>query len=321
MFNPRPPLSLPGWSPTGSATSSDPRGILPADRLMNTGGNTQAAVDAEYAAEWDRKVAQIQAALTQSAGFERIKLERQLEDAEQGRKNAWRIAQLSAETSRYGTDVNRETELARLKETARQFDANHGLDQQKLGLNVAEAYTRYASTPDQMFMLRDFEEGLARTGAGQNVQPYASGGNVPQAKTWEDFAALSGYEQMPAVRMGMAGARAPGAAPNMTGATTDAPPGPSGEAAAPDPRIKAARAIMEAVPPSDDDGMDDNDWAGMTALQSLYRARRQPGFLQRLRPGQQAAFGGMLARGGLYAPDALADIQRSGIGQKSPRAY
>src|SRR5215216_97226 len=70
-------------------------------------------------------------------------LEQQMQSAQAARENAMKIAQLQASTSRYGIDVQSATELKKLKENARQFDAQHGLE-------IAKAYTAFASTPDMM---------------------------------------------------------------------------------------------------------------------------------------------------------------------------
>src|SRR5690349_14988813 len=76
----------PTWSAHGAQAGAMP---------SSSGGDPQAD-----ARRWDAYVQQIQQALQASAGFERVKLQKQYEDAEKGRENAYKIAQLSAETSR-----------------------------------------------------------------------------------------------------------------------------------------------------------------------------------------------------------------------------
>jgi hypothetical protein len=150
-----------------------------------------------YAESYDQYVGEIQNALQQTSGFERMKLQAQLEDAEKGRANAYKMAQLTAETTRYGIDAQRATAMAQLKENARQFDATHALDMQKFGVAYAGAATEYLSTPDRFFQAADFinmsGRALGRTADGsQGPQPYLANGQ-PTPKTEADFAALAGY--------------------------------------------------------------------------------------------------------------------------------
>lgn len=260
----------------------------------------------QYTAMWDAKVKEFTDALATASGWDREKLRRGLEDAEKGRANAYRIAELQAQTSRYGTDRNYDAEMARLTEDARQFDANHGLDRARLGLDTAKAYTEYASTPDRYFMLGDFMSGMGRAGMGLGPQPYGTGGQ-PQMKTWEDFAALAGFGDMPSVQAGQSGAGAAGQGGGM------AQPG-SGA----DPRIRAAQGILKAIPISDGQGMDDDDFAALTAIENVFRASK-PGSYERLRPGQRKMFAGGLARLGYNPEDAISQMRRNAPGQASSR--
>src|SRR5687768_2235728 len=77
----------------------------PSQGVTRPGGDaqSQAQQDQEEARRWDRYLAQTQEMLRQSAGMERWKVQQQLADAQKGRDNAYRIAELSAQTSRYGT--------------------------------------------------------------------------------------------------------------------------------------------------------------------------------------------------------------------------
>lgn len=240
----------------------------------------------------------VERALTEQNAFNKLQLERQREDAEKALANAMNIAKLQAETSRYGTDQQTRVALARMQQDDAQFQANHGL-------NIAKAYTEYASTPDRLFMLNDLTEGLNRVGQGLGVQPYGSNG-TPQPKTWESFAALSGFGNMPAVQAG-------GGGMPSGGGGNQAAAGGGG-----DPRQKAEMAILKAIPPSDGYGNSRDDFAALAAIENVRRASK-PGSYERLRPGQQAAFRGGLSRLGLYAPDVIEDMRRSGIGQGSAR--
>lgn len=253
---------------------------------------------------WDAYIRMVRDAMQQSAGWEREKYRRELEDAEKGRANAYRIAELQAQTSRYGTDRQTEVELAQLEENQRQFDANHGLEMQRFGLDVANAYTQYASTPDRYFQLNDFVEGLGRAGVGSGPSPYGAVGQ-PQAKGWEQFAALAGFDNLPAVQAGQPGAGMAAAGGGQTQGGGD-------------PRLKAAQGILKAIPISDGQGMDDDDFAALSAIENVFRASK-PGTLERFRPGQRAMFASGLSRMGYWAPDAIEQMKRNGIGQSSAR--
>lgn len=129
---------------------------------------------------------------------------------------------------------------------------------------------------------------------------------VSEGPQWQDYAALRGFGSVPAVAAGRTMAQPVAGMPQQQAA---------GGA---DPRIKAARAVVDAIPPSDGDGHDDNDYAALQAIQGIFKARK-PGTLARMRPGQQAAFSAGLSRSGLYAPDAIADMERANPGQRSVR--
>lgn len=399
VFRPMPPVPA-TWAPAGGWYNAGVASATPVTASASSGSSPSPQ-------QWDQYVNDIQQALQASSGFERVKLQRQYEDAEAGRQNAYKIAKLQSDTSRYGTDASREVQLAQLKESQRQFDARHGLEMAQFeeskrqfeknfglseagvtgtyngqpteaarqfnanlgqrqyeygtdyGLRRAQAIAQYSSTPDQMFMRSDLMNALNNAEAGQGPSPYGAVGS-PVAKTpadfdaisgppgrigqggnngqsgyvlrggggepmfhtngggfsegpmsgggaavsqqegpqWQDYAALQGFGSLPAVqnRRPMAG---------VPGAAAAAP-----AAGAADPRIKAVRAIADALPPSDGEGMDHNDWAAIQSIQGLFKARR-PGFYARLRPGQQLAAQGALARGGAYVPDVLEDYDRS----------
>lgn len=272
---------------------------------------------------WDKYVASVKAAMAESAGFQREQLSAQLQDAEAGRANAYKIANLQAKTQRYGIDVNSRDEMRKLEENARQFDQTHALDMQKFGLDVsrfgleqqrfgldyARGLTDYLSTPDRFAQANDYVQAAGRALQGLGPQPY-SGGTFT-AKTPEDFAALAAGKPIAGAPYGQAASG--NLATDMQNAATST---------AVDPRTKALKAIVDAVPPSDNPGMDPNDWAVATAFKALYGTGRQPisGTYQRMSPGQQAITRSEAQRAGMYAPDFVAAQTRNMIGQGNPLA-
>jgi hypothetical protein len=308
-------------------------------------------------ATWDAYTSDLQDALSESAGWEREKLSAQLKDAEAGRANAYKIASLQAKTQRYGIDQNTMVELKKLTETQRQFDANHaldmqrfGLEQQKFGLSYAQAATDYLSTPDRYAQGMDFRAMADRalTGASgggetrQGPQPYGTGVTF-QPKTEQDFAVLASYGQPGSTgnassawspqRTGVAAPFAPlvqtptGADPTQAhissgdtaGQPVSAQPTNDGSTP-PDPRVKALKGIIDAVPPSSGPGHDDNDIAVMQAAQALYSTNLQPGTLEAMRPDQRAIYSSFVKRSGRSWNDYVDDYQRSAPGQRSVRA-
>lgn len=247
---------------------------------------------------YDAYIATLTQALKESSGLQQRQIESQIEDAKIARQNAMQIAQLQAETSRYGTDVQRQTRLDELRQNQRQFDATHGLD-------VAKAYTEYAKTPDMMFARNDFMNAMGRVGQGLGPRNVMSQG-TPQAKSWQDFAALAGYST-PTVQAGQ----------SQGGGGGMAPQGPTGGGT--DQRQKAVQEVMKAMPPSDSAGNDGQDWEALNAIRSLYAARR-PGSVERLGKDRQAIANAGLARMG-YDPSLVnADYRRTLPGQRSVRA-
>ena len=320
IFGPNPATtSLSGvpWAPwyTGPRTTTRTLGAsaaqTPRPRFIQTANGIAEApshwTDEEvrqYTAMWDAKVKEVTDALAKASGWEREKLRLELEDALKGRENAYKIAELQSNTSRYGTDKNYDAQMARLTEDSRQFDLNHGLDRDRLQLDVVKTGVDYLSTPDRAFMYGDLQEGLGRAGLGLGPQPYGTNGQ-PHMKTWEDFAALSGFGANPAVQAGQSGATMA-----ATGAGA-APPGGGG-----DPRVKAATGILKAIPISDGQGMDDDDFAALNAIENVFRASK-PGSYERMRPGQQAMFRAGLGRLGYWGPDALKQMRRNAPGQQA----
>jgi hypothetical protein len=339
--------------------------------------------------QYDQLIANLGAAFQESSGFERQKLAAQIKDAGAARQNAMsiaklqastsiKVAQIGAQTQRYGIDVGRQNILDQLKENARQFDANHaldmerfgldkqkhaetirefdvntGLEQEKIGLqraglnlDFAKTATDYLSSPDRYFQAGDYLNMASRAMNGLGNQPYGTWGTsgdtqvAPTPKTQADFAALAGYDlsgtsgapaagtpaaaapaPAPAAAPAADGTPAPAAAPAATpGAAMPQVPGAvPANATANDPRLKALQAMFNAVPPSGDYGLNDDDWAVLNAAKSLMAARR-PGTWERMRPGQQALTVSAGRRLGADPNDVIANLQSANLGQGSVRA-
>lgn len=245
-------------------------------------------------------------ALTEAGGEDNIyrtkALEGQLASAQAARENAMKIAQLQASTSRYGIDAQSATAMRALKENARQFDAQHGLE-------IAKAYTAFSSTPDLMFARNDFVNAMGRVGQGLMPQATVTQNPGPQGKTWQDFNALTQYQ----------GQSAAGAASAANGGSTGASAASGGGGEAKDPRIAAATAIVKALPPSQTAGMDDGqDWAAINAMRALYSSGR-PGIEARLGPQRTKTGLAAMARAGFDPVQVTEDYNRSLPGQRSPR--
>lgn len=297
LFNP----VAPGIRPTtGVSNPNASNPLTPATQIGLAGRPSSSVAEDPTVAQWNAYLAQIQAALQASSGWERTKFEAQLADAQKGRDNAVRIAELQAKTSRYGTDQNTAVQLAQLRQNQQQFDANHGLE-------VAKAYTAYSQTPDMMFARNDFVNALGRTGQGLSPAPVMSQG-TPQAKNWQDFAVLSGYGNA-TTKAGASGG----------GAQAKQQSGGGSGGGGTDPRHKAVKAVMDAIPPSDTAGHDDQDYEALNAIRSLYAAG-MPGSVERLGASRQKIANAGLARMGYDANLVNEDYKRGLPGQQSVRA-
>jgi hypothetical protein len=256
----------------------------------------------DYGVERDWIADQIQRASGDENEYRTKALESQMKSAEAARANAMKIAQLQASTSRYGIDAQSATAMRALKENARQFDAQHGLD-------IAKAYTAFASTPDLMFARNDFMSAMGQVGQGLSPSPTITQEPGPQAKTWQDFSALAQYN----------GSQVPGASSSGGGGGGggSAQPASSGGGEAKDPRLQAAGAIMKALPPSDTPGADGQDWNAIGAIVNMYKSGR-PGVEARLGPARtKIALAGLARRG--YDPNLISEeYKRSLPGQGSP---
>jgi hypothetical protein len=334
--------------------------------------------------QYDAYIATITKAMAASSGFARTQLQAQINDAKKARQNAMAIAQVQAEVQRFGITTSRQNLLDQLQENARQFDQNHGLEleklglsreqlaenarqfnvtsgnqasqfgqtfgegqrqfgltfgegqrrfdvttgegrrefditaaqnRQRLGLDYAKTATDYMSTPDRYFQAADYTNMGRQALAGQGPAPYAASGS-PVAKTTDDFAVLAGYR--------MPGEGDPQAYAGGTSSFNEAPGGGGANRSTDqgtDPRLKAVRGVFEAIPPSNEYGLNDNDFAALQAAKAIYSSKGlKPGTLERMRPGQLAMNRSAGARLGNYVPDWEADYRAYGVGQGSVRA-
>lgn len=248
----------------------------------------------------DQQIAIKTKAWEQTSGLDRQKLEAEIKDIADGRKQALELAQLQERTSRYGTDVASRDRMMALQQTMHQFEATHQLDQQKFGLDYAKAETDYLSSPDRYAQGTDFRNAASRMIAGQGIQPYGQGTTFTP-KTPEQFAVLNNY---------------PGSGANGAAQAQAAGGGGGGK----DPRVQALTSMVKALPPSESGGMDQNDYAVMKAAEALYTTNLRPGALQQMRPDQKAILGSYIKKSGRSVNDWNAQQVRQGVGQGSSRA-
>lgn len=200
--------------------------------------------------KWDRYMATIARAMQASAGWEREKLRQQYEDAARARDNARELEQIRDKTQRYGIDVASRDRKRQLEQEQRQFEANHGLELQRLGLQRAQTATDYLSTPDRFVQAGDFLDLSGRVISGGG---YAAPSGTPQMKTMSDYASLEGGGN-PGHQVGSSQV---GGNPN-------------------DPRVKALKTLIDAAPPSSEPGLDHNGWAVLNAAKSIYSMNLSP---------------------------------------------
>ena len=217
----------------------------------------------QWVSGYNQYIARLTEQWRESSGLQRRQIESQIEDAKKGRENAMAIANLQAETSRYGVDQNRQQQMAELSERQRQFDANHDLNWAQVGLQRAQTATDYLSTPDRFVQAGEFLNRSSRILSGQPGAG-AGAGLSPRAKTSEGFAALEGYGGNGDRQIDAGAAAGPGAGS--------------------DARVKVLKALVEAAPPSDEPGLDRNSYAVLNAARAIYD-------MGNLTPKQQAAIG------------------------------
>jgi hypothetical protein len=97
------------------------------------------------AAAYDDEIAAVSDALRRTSGFTRLKLSAQLKDAEAARRNALRLQQLEASSTRSGLNGKLQAELSQRTEHARQFDAVHtpAMERSRLDRSVATVLAQY----------------------------------------------------------------------------------------------------------------------------------------------------------------------------------
>lgn len=278
--------------------------------------------------QYDQYIGLVTQLLNGSAGFERQKLQAQLQDATAARNNAYKIAQLQASTSRYGVDVQSRDEMRKLKENARQFDAVHeldmqrfGLEKQKFGLSYAEGLTNYLQTPDRYFEAGNFMNAAGAAANGQLVPQYGQGLGAPTPKTQADFAVLAGYPNPNATATEQPSAAAAAANGAYGGAYANGSTGASsGGGKTTDGRVQAMASILKALPPSSELGLNDRDYAVLQAVQNIATApgELQAGTLKQWTPGNRDILTSGLKRLGYSAPDWWDQYQRMQPGQGDP---
>lgn len=291
VFPPGTEMIAPPGTPVMPGTPATSTGTIPLNdairRLLKKYG-----WDDDEALIYLASLEQQQAAYTASSGYQNRALQAQIDNAKRQRRTAIKTAEIAADSSRYATDTQRETAERQLAQQAAHFQQTHGLE-------VAKAYTQFASTPDMMWARNDFVGALDRVGQGLGPQSVWSQA-PPRAKTWQDFAALSGYGGNPAVAAGQGGAQMSmdGGAGGGAGGGTDA-------------RLKAMQAVGKAIPPSDTPGADNQDWAAINAIANLYAAGR-PRDVAALGPQRRKIAQAGLARAG-YDPALVEEEYRRGL--------
>jgi hypothetical protein len=261
--------------------------------------------------QWAAAIQQAKDFLKYQAGgatpFEREQAYAKWQDAEKGYRNSLKIAQLQADTSRYGYDQQRQSQIDQLKQNDRQFAANHQLDVRKADISEAQLIAEQRSQPNRLFQTMDLEQALGSIRAGNHATTMAMPTGVAA------FDGLStDYRGNPYLAGGAGGSGATGSPTGASGATGT------------DPRIKAARSVMDALPPSATEGLDPTGVAALNAVYSLYHAPLRPGTLESLSPTQQAGLQSGAARVQQYTgksyDDFVQDYRRALPGQGSARA-
>lgn len=253
---------------------------------------------------------------TANAGWEREKLEAQREDAQKALDNAYKIAQLQSDTQRYGYDQSRQTAIDQLKENARQFDKNHELEQQKVGLDYAKTATDYLSTPDKYFQGSNYLNMASRVFANQTG---SSTVGKPVAKTEQDFANLAsgGTGQSSGGGTTYSASSSGSTSPSQV-ATNAASAGGSGS----DARVKALKSVIDSVGVSTGSGLDSNDQAVLAAAQAIYSTNLNPGQYQTIAnsPTNRGITRSAISRLGDNPDEWEARQRRNQIGAGSARA-
>ena len=305
------------FTPTGGYTASSHNNLSPSTayqlsqrpstNTQQSGSYDANAAIARYQAELQRIQALLQQMGEANAGWEREKLEAQREDAKRALENAYKIAELQAQTSRYGIDQQTRVALKQLEENQRQFDRNHELEQRKLGLTYAQTATEYLSTPDRYFQGANYLNMAGRVFANQSGSGAAVGQPVP--KTEQDFANLAAGGTGQQAYTGTSPADVAQRAAGAGGAGADE-------------RVKALTGVIKALPPSQGAGLDNNDQAVMAAARALYSTNLNPGQYQRIAssPTNRGITRSAISRLGDSPDEWEARQRRNQIGFGSSRA-
>lgn len=233
--------------------------------------------------QWREYIATQKAALAASSGFARVQLQAQIDDAQKALDNAYKIAQLQGDNQRYGYDQQRQTAIDQLKENARQYDRTHELDVKKQDLSEAQYISDQRSKNNRLFQTMDLEQALTSIRSGNRATTstnVAAVDGLSTDYTGNPYLSNSGGSSS----SGGTTYSASGTSSNTAGSATTSATSSSGQ----DPRTKAARAVMDALPPSATTGLDSSAVAALNAVYHLYNAPLRQGTLESLSPTQQA---------------------------------
>jgi hypothetical protein len=228
---------------------------------------------AEMVRRYDAYVEDLKQTADESSGFARMVALRQLDNAVKGREVQREIAQIQDRSSRYGVDVASRDRLRQLKEQARQFDANHGLELQKFALQRAETATNFLATPDRFAQSGNFLALSGRVAANQAGAGTYGTAVQPRGNTMQDFAVLESG-QNPYANRGSAVDAATGGGAGST---------PAAGGAGADARQKALKTIVSNYVPSQGVGLSPDDYAVLGASHAIMNMN--------LNPQQQATIG------------------------------
>ncbi len=211
-------------------------------------------------AKLDAYLADLQQAMQASSGWEREKYRLQLADGLEARKQARELAQMQDQTQRYGVDVGSRDRKQALQESIRQFDANHGLEIEKLGLQRAQTATEYLASPDRYAQAGNYLALSGRVLAGQPGAGTYGTAVQPRSNTESDFAVL-----------------ASGGNPNAgRGSAVQAATSGGGGGAGADARQKALKTVIGNYQPSSGVGLDENDYAVLNASRAIMNMNLTP---------------------------------------------
>lgn len=258
-------------------------GMGPSQGGYRPAGGQQQGSDYVTPEQWDQYINTLKQAYQASAGFERMKLQSQIDDAEKGRQNSLQIARLQGDNSRYGVDQQRLTAIEQLKQRDKEFAQTHALDTRKADISEAQLISSQRSEPNRLFQTMDLEQALSsiRNGGKASIAPRPGVAAVDHLS--------SDYTGNPYLAGGGARTQTSSAGGDMMpGQSAASGVGTNTTAQAADQRLKAARAVMEALPPSATEGLDPTGVSALNAVYALYQSPLRPGTLESLSPTQKA---------------------------------